>query len=277
MSPQIVGLAPATRVVSRKLGPNSGRRSDSSAAAAAACWTSTLAITCGRWLTVAISRSWLSASIAWGRAPRSETALWSRSYRTPLERSVGVRYQRAPSNRSARAFSTPAVSAPASGCPPMKRSSAGPSASRRHQGALGGADVGDHRVLAARRERLRDQLRKRPNGRRAEDHLGARRPPRRSSRPPVDRLPLQRALTGAGSGSKPLTSASSRRFAASRSSRRSARPRARRASSPAASLHRAGEPVEDHRGSLPVETGIGDRLAVGERSGRSPGPGGRRR
>src|SRR6187549_363713 len=41
----------------------------------------------------------------------------------PLELSVGVRYQRAPSKRSARAFWTPAVSAPASGCPPMKRSS----------------------------------------------------------------------------------------------------------------------------------------------------------
>ena len=30
MSPQIAGFAPATRVVSRKLGPTSGRRSDSS-------------------------------------------------------------------------------------------------------------------------------------------------------------------------------------------------------------------------------------------------------
>src|SRR4051812_45034432 len=37
---------------------------------------------------------------------------------------VGVRYQRAPSKRSARAFSTPEVSAPASGCPPMNRLSA---------------------------------------------------------------------------------------------------------------------------------------------------------
>ena len=79
MSPQIAGFAPATRVVSRKLGPTSGRRSDSSAAAAAACWTSTLAITWGRWLTVAISRSWVSASIAWGRAPRSAIARWRRS------------------------------------------------------------------------------------------------------------------------------------------------------------------------------------------------------
>ena len=122
MSPQMAGFAPATRVVSRKLGPTSGSRSDSSASVAAASRTSTLAITWGTWLTVAISRSWVSASMAWGRAPKSAMARCRRSYSTPLERSVGVRYQRAPSNRSARAFSTPAVSAPANGCPPMNRS-----------------------------------------------------------------------------------------------------------------------------------------------------------
>ena len=93
--------------------------------------TSTLAITCGRWLTVAISRSWVSASIACGRAPRSAIARCRRSYSRPLERSVGVRYQRAPSNRSARAFSTPEVSAPASGWPPMNRSRSGASAGPR--------------------------------------------------------------------------------------------------------------------------------------------------
>ena len=38
-------------------------------------------------------------------------------------RAVGVRYHVAPSNRSARACSTPAVSAPASGCPPTNRGS----------------------------------------------------------------------------------------------------------------------------------------------------------
>ena len=66
MSPQIAGLAPATRVVSRKLGPTSGSRSESRVSSAAAWPTSTLATTCGRWLTVAISRSWASASIACG-------------------------------------------------------------------------------------------------------------------------------------------------------------------------------------------------------------------
>ena len=79
MSPQIAGLAPATRVVSRKLVPTSGSRSDSSESALAASLTSTLASTCGRWLTVAITRSWVSASIACGRAPRSATVRCRRS------------------------------------------------------------------------------------------------------------------------------------------------------------------------------------------------------
>ena len=73
MSPQIAGLEPATRVVSRKLGPTSGIRSESRVSSAAAWATRTLATTCGRWLTVAISRSWASASIACGRAPSPAT------------------------------------------------------------------------------------------------------------------------------------------------------------------------------------------------------------
>ena len=75
----------------------------------------------------AIRRSWVSASIAVGCAPKLVNRRCSRSYSTPavLPR-AGVRYQVAPSNRSSRACSTPAVSAPARGCPPMKRSSATP-------------------------------------------------------------------------------------------------------------------------------------------------------
>ena len=41
--------------------------------------TSTSASTCGRWLTVAITRSWVSASIACGRAPSSAIARCRRS------------------------------------------------------------------------------------------------------------------------------------------------------------------------------------------------------
>ena len=52
---------------------------------------------------------------------------------------VGVRYQVASANRSARACSTPEVSAPASGWPPMKRGSSTSLDDR----ALDRADVGD--------------------------------------------------------------------------------------------------------------------------------------
>ncbi len=45
----------------------------------AACATSTLASTCGRWLTAASRRSWASASIATGRAPRALTSRCRRS------------------------------------------------------------------------------------------------------------------------------------------------------------------------------------------------------
>src|SRR4051795_10726573 len=65
--------------------------------------------------------------------------------------SVGVRYQRAPSNRSLRALATPAVSAPASGWPPTKRSApsrpamggARPAFGRAADEALGALEAGD--------------------------------------------------------------------------------------------------------------------------------------
>ena len=123
MSRQIAVLAPATRVMSRKLGPVAGSRSPSSVRARAACATSTLASTCGRWETVASMRSWVSASSAAGRAPRPTAAGAAARRASRAVVGVGVRYQVAPSNSSARAWRTPAFSAPASGCPPMKRSS----------------------------------------------------------------------------------------------------------------------------------------------------------
>ena len=126
MSVQIASLAPATRVASRKLGPVAGSGSCWSASASAAWLTSTLATTCGRCETLAIRRSWTTGSIAVGWAPSPATKRWSRSYRIPDVRSVGVRYQVAPAKRSARAWSTPDVSAPASGWPPTKRGSSRP-------------------------------------------------------------------------------------------------------------------------------------------------------
>ena len=111
-------LAPATRVASRKLGPIRG-----SSLWDVAWATSTLASTCGRWLTTARRLSWVVASMATGRAPRATIRRCRRSYSTPDEAAVGVRYQSAPSNRSGRACSTPEVSAPAIGWPPTNRSS----------------------------------------------------------------------------------------------------------------------------------------------------------
>ena len=99
-----------------------GRRQPLGLRARRAAWaTSTLASTCGRCETVAIRRSCVSASIAAGaRRGRRAAGAGARRARPRCAR-VGVRYQVAPSNRSARACSTPAVSAPASGWPPMKR------------------------------------------------------------------------------------------------------------------------------------------------------------
>ena len=79
MSPQIAGLAPATRVVSRKLGADLRSRSDSSPRGGRRLAHERVGDHVGQWLTVAIKRSWVSASIAWGRAPRSAIARCRRS------------------------------------------------------------------------------------------------------------------------------------------------------------------------------------------------------
>ena len=148
MSTQIPGLAPATRVVSRKLGPTSGSRSESSPSVAAASPASTLAIT-RRWLTVAITRSCVWASIASGRAPSSAIARCRRSYRSPLERCVGTRHQ-----RDALEQVRPRVLDPR-GFRPGERVLADEALSvcgvgkPRDQAALGRPDVGDDGVLVA--------------------------------------------------------------------------------------------------------------------------------
>ncbi len=91
---------------------------------------------------------------------------------------AGVRYQVAPSKRSSRACSTPAVSAPASGCPPMKRWSAPAAPSS----ALGRADVADHAVGARRVERLGDEPREHARRARRRTRSRRRRPPPRRPR-----------------------------------------------------------------------------------------------
>src|SRR5918994_1155525 len=109
MSLHIVVFAPATRVMSRKLGPTWRSASPCSERRAAAWEASTFASTWGRWLKTATSRSCVLASTATGRAPTSTTKRWSRSYSSPPDCSCGVRYQTAPWKRSARACSTPAT------------------------------------------------------------------------------------------------------------------------------------------------------------------------
>ena len=211
MSRQIAVLAPATRVMSRKLGPVAGSRSPSSESARAACATSTLASTCGRCETVASMRSWVSASSAAGARRGRSSSRCRRSYSVPRVPAVGVRYQVAPSNSSARAWRTPAFSAPASGCPPMKRSSS----HRLHDGALGRADVGHHAVLAGRRERGADRRRERADRRGDEGGLGAVERGARVRRRAVDRAALRaRRRARPRPGRSPATSAPSRSRAA---------------------------------------------------------------
>ena len=114
MSPQIAGFAPATRVASRKLGPTSGRRSESLVELRVrpgrrGRWRRT----CGRWLTVAISRSCASAL----DRLRPGAELGDRALQAVVEDAAGAaRSGSGTSGRPRRGrrgrCSTPAVSAP---------------------------------------------------------------------------------------------------------------------------------------------------------------------
>ena len=75
---------------------------------------STFASTCGRWLDGDQRRSWVSGSMATGARRGGDKAVQP-LVEDPLRPRRGVKYQEAPSKRSARAFSTPAVSAPRPG------------------------------------------------------------------------------------------------------------------------------------------------------------------
>ncbi len=134
MSVQIALLAPATRVASRKLGPWRARGQPASRRAERARRPARRA----RWRARAAgARRTPSGDRASRRRSRSAARRSARSRRAGARtaprgaRASGVRYQSAPSNRSSRACSTPAVSAPASGCPPMKRGSRPASATAR--------------------------------------------------------------------------------------------------------------------------------------------------
>ena len=210
MSRHSAGFAPATRVASRKLGPVAGRPCDSSSSSRAAWPTSTFASTCGRWLIVAIRRSWASAAIAAGRAPSADISRYSRSYSRPLERSVGVRYQVAPSNSSARACSTPSrlrAGQRMAADEPLVRRRARLRPPRR---PLHGADVADDAVASVR-ERL------------ARPARAARSPARTRSTPRRRRSPLPPSRAP-----RSIAPRSSARASASRPGRSPRPPRRRR-------------------------------------------------
>ena len=192
------GLAPATRVASRKLGPIDRDRLARPARCAA--WaTSTLAthvrqVREGGHQAVVVG---VADRRRHARRGRRRSGAGARAAR-PGCRGRGVRYQVASANRSARACSTPAISAPASGWPPMKR------VGRRglHERALGRADVGDDarrghggaaRAATASGQRVRRARRRAPTS--APPSRARRRRPRASSAPRSQR---PRAHLGVG-------------------------------------------------------------------------------
>ena len=102
------------------------------------------------------------------------------------ERSVGVRYQAAPSNRSAR-VPTPADSAPATGWPPMKRSSTAAASVRLVEPTSVTTVSGGAASSASR-----DQRGQGADGGAGEDRVGARDRARLEPRGTVDRTALDR-------------------------------------------------------------------------------------
>ena len=225
MSVQIALGAPATRVASRKLGPVAGSRSPPAASARAAWETSTLASTCGRCETVARIVSWVVGVDRRRPGARARAAAGAGARRArPRCVAVGVRYQVAPSNRSARACSTPGgLGAGQRVAADEPRVVVG-----GDHGALGRADVGDHAVLGRRRQRRRRPAPASCADRHGHEHrVGAgdglaRRSSQASSsapRPQRRRSASRRAVEAAHRGAQPLAGGQRR------SSRRSARRR----------------------------------------------------
>ncbi len=259
-------------------GPTSGSRSESRVSSAAASaderrWRRT----CGRWLTVAISRSWASASIACGRAPSSATR--------PLQAVV---------EQAARALGRGQVPAGAleevgagvldpGGLGAGQRVAADEAlvvAERGDELALGRADVGDDASpgrwrRAPRAASSAQRRRPAPRRRRARRPRRPRRPSRRRGR---SRPPPSARSSVAGSGSKPTTSALERARRAASPIEPPIRPTPRTAIliAPRRALDRRGEPVEHRDRVVPVDAGVGDRLAVGELAPGRRGPGGPR-
>ena len=251
MSPQIAGLAPATLVASRKLGPTSGRCSASSLSAVAACVTRTLATTCGRWLIVAIRRSCVSASIACGRAP----GLGDRALDAVVEHPAGRgRRRQVPAGALEEVRSGVLHARGLRSGEGMSADEAAVRAERGDHVALHRADVGDRAILARGVERLRGEAGERDHRCGAEDQLGALDRRRDGSRAP-SRLrrapPRGRAAPGRGRIRRPRRRAWRERRA--RSTLRSDRRRGRRFASAQLSRPRAASapPRQAGRASAP--------------------------
>ena len=158
-----------------------------------------------------------------GCAPKRRSRRCRRSYSTPGGAvGAGVRYQVAPSNRSARACSTPAVL----GARERMAADEALVAPRLGEHALGRADVADHAVASGGVERRAHGLRERPHRRRHEHHVARPPPPRRCPAPARrSRRAPARARARAGRGHTRTPARRRARARPGRSSRRSARRR----------------------------------------------------
>src|SRR3954447_7680914 len=205
--------------------------------------------------------------MASGRAPKATTSRCSRSYNSPDERSCGVRYQTAPWKRSARACSTPLVSAPATGWPPTKRSSSIASTRAR----LVEPTSLTTQSLPAASSAPRTWPGSAPTGPQAKQ-TPAPSSASSSEDAATSIAPSSRARSRRSAlRPKPTTSASSTYSRAASPIEPPIRPTPRTAilieagSACVAPLaHGVGELVEHLDGGVPRHTGVGDRLTVGE-------------
>ena len=238
MSAQIAGLEPATRVVSRKLGPTSGIRSESRLSSAAASAASALATTCGRWLIVASRRSWARGV----DRLRAGAEAGDGALQAVVEQAAGALCRGQVPAGALEEVGAGVLDAGRLG--PGQRVAADEAlvvAERGDQLALGRADVGDHGLGAAGRQRLAAPgPAAPPPGRRRRRARPPRRPRRRSRRRDRGRRarPPARASPGCARSRPPRPRAAAARRA--RSSLRSGPPRGRRLSAPGRWLNCGG-------------------------------------
>ena len=238
MSAQIAGLEPATRVVSRKLGPTSGSRSESRVSSAAASVTRALATHVRE---VADRRHQPVVGRGVDRL-RAGAEAGDGALQAVVEEAAGALCRGQVPARALEEVLAGVLDP--GGLGPGQRVAADEAlvvAERRDQLALGRADVGDDGLRAARRQRRRAPAPAAPRPGRRRRRRRPRRRPRRASRrrgrarrapPPAPASP------GCARSRPPRRRAAAARRA--RSSRRSGRPRGRRSAGAGALLNCAG-------------------------------------